>query len=136
MTVTVLARVLLRRGPGVGGSCGSGKLPVRFSATYPLKAEMPGKGGSTPIVCKDRIILTSGVGEGNEGEDGVLCFDWTGKLLWQVKLGKQIPGRNVRGSGSCPSVATDGERLFVFFKSSTVAALDYNGKVPENEPPG
>ncbi|MGI6323071.1 MAG: PQQ-binding-like beta-propeller repeat protein [Bacteroidales bacterium] len=132
MTVTVLAQNWPQwRGPGVGGVADQGNYPVRFSATDDIlwKAEMPGKGGSTPIVCKDRIILTSGVGEGNEGEDGVLCFDWTGKLLWQVKLGKQIPGRNVRGSGSCPSVATDGERLFVFFKSSTVAALDYNGKV-------
>ena len=47
------------------------------------------RGGSTPIVWDDRIILTSGIGEGSEGEDGVLCFDWEGNLLWQVKLGTQ-----------------------------------------------
>ncbi|MBG0860886.1 MAG: PQQ-like beta-propeller repeat protein [Bacteroidales bacterium] len=119
------------RGPGSDGIAGKGNYPVRFSATDDLlwKSELPGKGGSTPIVWKDRIILTSGVGEGTEGEDGVLCYDWTGKLQWQVKLGRQIPGRNARGSGSCPSAVTDGERLFVFFKSSTVAALNLNGKV-------
>ena len=113
------------------GLLNKGNYPVIFSATDNLlwKAELPGKGGSTPIVFKDRIILTSGVGEGTEGEDGVLCFDRTGKLLWQVKLGRQIPGRNARGSGSCPSAITDGERIFVFFKSSTVAALDFSGKV-------
>lgn len=119
------------RGPGANGIAEQGNYPVRFSVTENIlwKAELPGKGGSTPVVWKDRIIITSGIGEGTEGEDGVLCFDWAGKLLWQVKLGRQIPGRNARGSGSCPSAVTDGQRIFVFFKSSTVAALDFNGKV-------
>ena len=119
------------RGPAANGIAEQGNYPVKFSATEDIlwKAELPGKGGSTPIVWNDRIILTSGVGEGTEGEDGVLCFNWAGKMLWQVKLGKQIPGKHRRGSGSCPSAVTDGERLFVFFKSSTVAALDFNGKI-------
>jgi len=119
------------RGPEANGIAAPGNYPVKFSATDGLlwKAELPGKGGSTPIVWKDRIVLTSGVGEKSEGEDGVLCFDWAGKLLWQVKLGKQNPGRNPRGSGSCPSAVTDGKRLFVFFKSSTLAALDFDGNI-------
>ena len=119
------------RGPEANGIASPGTYPVKFSATDGLlwKAELPGKGGSTPIVWEDRIFLTSGVGEKNEGEDGVLCFDLTGKLLWQVKLGKQSPGRHPRGSGSCPSVITDGKRLFVFFKSSTLAALDFEGNI-------
>ena len=119
------------RGPEANGIASPGTYPVKFSATNGLlwKAELPGKGGSTPIVWEDRIFLTSGVGEKNEGEDGVLCFDLTGKLLWQVKLGKQSPGKHPRGSGSCPSVITDGKRLFVFFKSSTLAALDFEGNI-------
>ncbi len=119
------------RGPEANGIASPGTYPVKFSATDGLlwKAELPGKGGSTPIVWEDRIFLTSGVGEKNEGEDGVLCFNLTGKLLWQVKLGKQSPGRHPRGSGSCPSVITDGRRLFVFFKSSTLAALDFEGNI-------
>ena len=118
-------------GPDATGVADEGNYPVRFSATDDIlwKAELPGKGGSTPIVWKDRIVLTSGVGYNDEGEDGVLCFDWEGKLLWQVKLGKQIPGRNPRGTGSNPSAVTDGERLFVHFKSGTLAALDFNGKI-------
>ena len=119
------------RGPEANGIASPGTYPVNFSATDGLlwKAELPGKGGSTPIVWEDRTFLTSGVGVKNEGEDGVLCFELTGKLLWQVKLGKQIPGRHPRGSGSCPSVITDGKRLFVFFKSSTLAALDFEGNI-------
>jgi outer membrane protein assembly factor BamB len=132
MTVTTEAQNWPQwRGPDDNGIAEQGNYPVIFSATDNLlwKTELPGKGGSTPIVMKDRIILTSAVGEGKEGEDGVLCFDRTGKVLWQIKLGRQIPGRNARGSGSNPSAVTDGERIFVFFKSSTVAALDFNGKV-------
>ena len=119
------------RGPDFNGVAAPGNYPVKFSATDNLlwKVELPGKGASTPIVWKDRIFITSAVGEGNEGEDGVLCFDWTGKLLWQVKLGKQSPGRNPRGSGSNPSIITDGNRLFAYFKSGTVAALDLDGNI-------
>jgi len=59
----------------------------------------------------------------------VLCLDWEGNQLWQAKLGKQIPGKHPRGSGSSPSAITDGERIFVLFKSTTLAALDFDGNV-------
>jgi len=119
------------RGSDFNGVAAPGNYPVKFSATDDLlwKIQLPGKGASTPIILKDRIFITSGIGKGNAGEDGVLCFDWTGKLLWQVKLGEQIPGRNPRGSGSNPSVVTDGDRLFTLFKSGTVAALDLDGNI-------
>ena len=119
------------RGPDGNGVAAPGRYPVSFSATKDVlwKAPLPGKGGSTPIVWEDRIALTSGVGEGTNGLDGVLCFDWAGKPLWQVTLGPQRPGRHRRGSGSCPSIVTDGARLFAYFKSGTLVALDFGGKV-------
>lgn len=119
------------RGPEGNNVAAPGNYPVKFSATDGLlwRAELPGKGASTPIVWKDRIVLTSAVGDGDDGEDSVLCFDWTGKKLWQVKLGIQIPGKHPRGSGSCPSIVTDGQRLFVYFKSGRLAALDFKGNV-------
>ena len=90
---------------------------------------MPGKGGSTPIIWEDRLFITSGIGVKEEGEDGVLCYDLNGKLLWQTRLGLQKPGKHPRGSGSAPSAVCDGNRLFVFFKSSTLAALDLDGNI-------
>jgi outer membrane protein assembly factor BamB len=119
------------RGPDFNGVAAPGSYPVKFSATDDLlwKVSLPGKGCSTPVVWKDRIFITSAFGGGNGEEDGVLCFDWDGKLLWQVKLGKQVPGKHPRGSGSNPSPVTDGKRLFVYFKSGTVAALDFKGEV-------
>jgi outer membrane protein assembly factor BamB len=119
------------RGPNGNGVAAQGNYPVTFSGTDDLlwKVQLPGKGSSTPIVWKDRILLTSAIGKGADGEDGVLCFDWTGKLLWQVPLGKQSPGKHPRGSGSCPSIVTDGNRLFAYFQSGTLAALDFEGKI-------
>ncbi len=119
------------RGPDANGIAEPGDYPTRFDAQDGLlwKTKLPGAGGSTPVVWENRIILTSGVGEGEDGEDGVLCFDWEGNLLWEVKLGKQIPGKHPRGSGSNPSAITDGERIFVLFKTTTLAALDFNGQV-------
>lgn len=132
MTISVQAQNWPQwRGPGDNGVAPQGNYPVTFSETEGVlwKAELPGKGGSTPIVWGDRIILTSAIGEGPEALDGVLCFDWSGKLLWQVELGKQVPGRHARGTGSNPSAITDGKRIFVKFKSGTFAALDFSGKV-------
>lgn len=119
------------RGADFNGVAAPGNYPVKFSATGDLlwKVELPGKGSSTPIVWKDRIFITSAIGEGNEGEDGVLCLGWTGKLLWQVKLGKQSSGKHPRGSGSNPSLVTDGNRLFAYFKSGTIAALSLDGNI-------
>ena len=119
------------RGPTGNGVAEPGDYPVKFSGTEGVlwKARLPGKGSSTPIVWGDHIVITCGIGEGRQGQDGVLCFDWKGNLVWQQKLGTQRPGKHRSGSGSCPSVVTDGERLFAYFKSGTLAALDFRGKV-------
>ncbi len=118
------------RGPEANGVAARGNYPTGFSSNDLLwKTELPGIGGSTPIVWEDRIFLTSGIGEGDEGEDGVLCFDWEGNQLWEVKLGRQIPGKHPRGSGSSPSAITDGKHVFALFKSTTLAALDLQGNV-------
>jgi len=119
------------RSPTGNGVAEPGAYPVTFSATKNVqwKARLPGKGSSTPIVWGDRIFITCGIGKGRAGQDGVLCFDWSGKRLWQSKLGSQVPGRHRNGSGSCPSIVTDGTRLFAYFKSGTLAALDFEGKV-------
>ena len=78
-----------------------------------------------PCGMGERILLTCPV----NGEDAVLGYDWEGEKLWQTTLGKERKGKHRNGSGSNPSVVTDGESIFSLFKSGNFAGLDFTGKV-------
>ena len=115
------------RGPRDNGSTEQGVYPVKWDATNHIlwKAPLPGKGCSTPIVWKERIFLTAPA----DGQDAVLAFDWSGKALWQKTLGAERAGKHDNGSGCNPSPATDGQGLFVYFKSGNLAACDLDGNI-------
>src|SRR5688572_8482012 len=112
------------RGPRDNGSVENGTYPTKFEKIL-WKAPLPGKGCSTPVVWDQRIVLTAPV----DGLDAVLAFDWSGKPLWQTKLGPERAGKHRNGSGSNASPATDGKAVFVYFKSGALAALELDGKV-------
>jgi outer membrane protein assembly factor BamB len=114
------------RGPNDNGSQSEGTYPVKWGSTNVLwKAALPGKGCSTPAVWARRIYLTAPV----DGRDAALAFDWAGKPLWQTSLGPERAAKNVNGSGCNPSPVTDGQSLFVYFKSGTLAGLDLDGRL-------
>lgn len=114
------------RGPSSRGSIEKGKFPVKFDAnTSPWRAELPGKGCSTPIAHQGRIYVTAPV----DGNDALMCFDASGKEQWRTVFGKEDPGKHRNGSGSNASPITDGQTVFVYFKSGTLAAVELNGKV-------
>ncbi|MFZ9936643.1 MAG: PQQ-binding-like beta-propeller repeat protein [Luteolibacter sp.] len=104
----------------------TGKQPLLDLAGKLLwKAELPGRGCSTPIIWNKRIFVTSPI----EDQDGLLAFDDSGKELWRRTFGALTPGRGQRvGSSSNSSPVTDGEVLVAYFKSGTVACLDLDGK--------
>jgi outer membrane protein assembly factor BamB len=113
------------RGPADQGSTAAGDYPAKWDiaagTNIAWKTPLPGKGTSTPIVWGDRIYLTSPA----DGNDAVLAFGLAdGKPLWQTPLGPERPGKHRNGSGSNPSPLTDGESVYVFFKSGTLAALN------------
>ena len=110
------------RGPGGTGSIGTGKYPIQWDATNVLwKVPLPGKGGSTPIVQDQRIYLTGP----SEGQDAVLAFDFSGRRLWQTKLGVESqPTHRTLGSSANASPVTDGNGLFVYFRSGNLAARE------------
>ena len=112
------------RGPGQDGVAQPGAYPSQLKNPV-WKIPLPGRGSSTPVVVNDRIYLTAG----NDGKDGIQCFDFNGKTVWEVTFGPERPGKHRQGTGSNPSVATDGERLFAYYKSGTLAALTLDGKV-------
>jgi outer membrane protein assembly factor BamB len=115
------------RGPRDNGSTETGRYSVKWDANSNLlwKVALPGKGCSTPIVWNQRIYVTAPV----DGQDALLAFDMSGKLLWQTTFGVEFKGRHRNGSGCNPSPATDGQSLFIYFKSGNLAAVDMDGKL-------
>lgn len=115
------------RGPNANGSITTGNYPVKWDAsTVAWKIALPGKGTSTPIVAKERIYVTCP----SEGQDALLAFDFNGRPVWQVKFGREEPPkhRTLASSGNASPV-TDGQSIFVYFKSGNFAAVDLEGKV-------
>lgn len=114
------------RGPQADGSLVQADWPDRLdSSTLRWRTPLPGKGCSTPIVWKGRIYLTAPV----EGKDALLAFEADGKPLWQTTFGPESPGKHRNGSGCNPSPVTDGQGIFVTFKSGTLAAVELDGRV-------
>jgi outer membrane protein assembly factor BamB len=116
------------RGPGFDGVVHEGAgYPTRWSNSENVvwKIDLPGKGASTPVVWENRIILTCAIG----GKNGVLCLDLAGQPVWQQTIGKERVGKHAKATGCNPSATTDGEHIYVYFKSGDLACLDFAGKV-------
>ncbi len=115
------------RGEDATGSTTNGNYPSELNQKKNLlwKAPLPDKGCSTPVVWEDSVFLTSPI----SGEDSVLSFSIAGEKNWQTKIGPERKGRHLNGSGSNPSVVTDGKNLYALFKSGNLACLDFDGKI-------
>jgi outer membrane protein assembly factor BamB len=116
------------RGPSGHGVAASGKSPVAFGPEKNVawKVKLPGRGGSTPMVLGDLIVVTAEI----DGKDGVLAVDKAGNEMWRATLGTVSAFQHANaGSGCNPSPLTDGKQIFVYFKSGNLAALDPLGKV-------
>ena len=142
------------RGPLGNGTAPRGDPPVHWSEGENVrwKTELPGLGHSTPIVWGDTIFLTAAVPHGEalpappEHDDGahhnmaasrrqkfmVLAVDRdSGEIRWRTTVRDEQPheGTHVTGSWASNSAVTDGERVYAFFGSRGLHALDFGGKV-------
>ena len=105
-----------------------GKLPLNWSQDKGIlwQAELPGLGGSTPVISKGTAYVTTGVEEQNQ----LLAFDLkSGQKKWEVSLGKDRGNKHRKGSGSNPSPVVDGDTIFAYFRSGDLVAVDSKGKV-------
>ena len=83
------------------------------------RVPLPGLGASTPAVWGDRLVLTCDI----KGHDGILCVDRAGKECWRQTLGDIRPGKHKKATGCNSSPITDGEHVWVYFKSGELACL-------------
>ena len=116
------------RGPGARGAAEGAKPPEDFGPgkNERWRVRLPGRGCSTPMVWDGLIVVTAAI----DGKDGVMAFDEGGKEVWRRTLGEVRAFRHqAAGSGCNPSPLTDGERIYVHFKSGELAALDRDGGV-------
>ena len=114
------------RGPADSGSIDSGNYPDKLDETTLVwKTELPGKGCSTPIVVNDVIYLTAP----SAGRDALLAFNRSGKQLWMTAFEQENAGKHRNGSGCNASPVSDGNAVYVYFKSGTLAAVNPDGKV-------
>lgn len=121
------------RGPGRDGASDEKNVPIRWSATANVawKAPIPGWGHSSPIVCGDRVFVTSFV---EEGEKRVLfCLDRrNGKALWERVILTSPPEKKHKlNSYASSTPATDGQRVWVAFLQAPdirLVCYDMDGK--------
>ena len=122
------------RGPAGNGIAQGDSFPTQWSATEHVKwkTPLPGSAGSTPVITGSLIVLTCAERDANDqnGKNKVWGLNReTGEVLWKTEVGNEKPGKHKKGSGCNPSPVTDGQHVFVYFKSGDFAALDLKGQV-------
>jgi outer membrane protein assembly factor BamB len=127
------------RGPLLTGAAPHGDPPVEWSETKNVrwKVEVPGRGSATPAIWGDTIYLLTAVPAGTGAARPVEKFTVVavgrkdGKVIWQRVVREEAPheGTHETNSFASASPLTDGERIYAFFGSRGLYALDLKGNV-------
>ncbi|MCP4657321.1 MAG: PQQ-binding-like beta-propeller repeat protein [bacterium] len=115
------------RGPRRDGTSTETGLATRWSQTENVRwrLDLPGAGAATPIVWGDRIFLTSAAGD----DLVLLAVDRSGKVAWRKTVGRgNFEVLDGEGNAAAPSPATDGEHVWVFLSTGTLASFDFAGR--------
>ena len=152
--ITALLAVLLTgadwprfRGPAATGISQGAAAPVTWTATENVawKAEMPGAGGSSPVVAGQRVFLTCysgyGLDKGNPGDQKnlkhhLVCVNRSdGSILWDKVSEADLPEKDyergfiyLHGYASGSPVVDD-KAVYAFFGRSGVMAYDLEGQL-------
>ncbi|MBM3851510.1 MAG: serine/threonine protein kinase, partial [Verrucomicrobia bacterium] len=147
------------RGAESRGIGSSERLPLVWGpeTNVAWRAEVPGRGWSSPIVWGKRVFLTTAVSDGDLeppkkglyfGGDRpdppkhrqrwvALCLDRdSGKTLWSTELHGAVPTTpiHLKNSYASETPLTDGKHLYVLFGSVGLFCLDLQGKVVWSQP--
>jgi len=123
------------RGPLGTGEAPAAKPPLAWSETKNVRWKVPiaGEGKSSPIVWRDTVYVTSAVaGDGGALKFSLIAIDRaSGTQKWNLALRQEKPheGHHADGSYAAGSALTDGQRLYAWFGSRGLYAIDFTGKV-------
>ena len=122
------------RGPHGNGHGDGQAVPLRWDKSQNVlwKAEVPGRGHSSPVVFGDRIFLTT-ADEGAKTQS-ILAYDRRrGDQIWQTIAHRDGFMRNhQKNSHASATPACDGERVYSVFINGTglhVTATDLDGNI-------
>jgi outer membrane protein assembly factor BamB len=127
------------RGPLGTGASPDATPPVAFGVendgvekNVAWKAEIPGRGSSSPVVWDDRVFVTSGVplADGRTWSFRVFCFDrGTGEKLWERTAVEAVPheGTHQTNTFASASPCTDGEHVYAHFGSRGLFCYTVDG---------
>ena len=118
---------------GSGGSVSNAQdLPLEWSEERHLawRHELEGYGQSSPVVWGERVFVTSVEGD-NKETVRIDCLDLeTGKPLWKKTFEASQPAAKSNYiSMGAPTPVVDGERIYAFFETGDVVALNHEGEV-------
>lgn len=123
------------RGPDGGGISVFTNAPLTWDEKTGVgivwKSPVPAPGHSSPVVWNNRVFISGGDAKKRE----VFCYDVTdGKLLWQRAI-ENVPGSPAKQPEipeltgfACPTMASDGRRVFVMFANGDLVALTLDGE--------
>ena len=120
------------RGPLGNGVSDEEGIPTTLDANKDLawKADLPGRGLSSPIIIGDRIFITCSSGP-KEQRLHVICLSASsGAKLWERQF--WATGRTVCQSKTCVaanSPAADDKRIVAIFSSNDAVCLDHDGNL-------
>lgn len=122
------------RGPNFNGVAAAGQtVPTQWSSTQNVlwKVQVPGRGHSSPTVVGEYIYLATA--DESTQTQGVICLSRKdGQQVWLTPLSKGgFPKTHEKNTHATPTVACDGEQLFVTFHHHaklTLFCLDLRGK--------
>lgn len=120
------------RGPDGTSVASSVTLPTTWTDTQNVawKAELPGRGPSSPIVVGNRVVVTSSDGPIQE-RMLVVAYDAAGgKQLWRRQFwATGRPYSHPDSANAAPTPASDGQRIFAFYSSNDLVCLDLDGNL-------
>lgn len=118
------------RGSDNKGVAPDTNLPIKWSDHVAWKADLPGRGPSSPIVVGQKVFVTASSGP-QQKRLHLVCFDAKdGTKLWERQL--WATGRTFCHPSSAvaaPTPASDGRRVFAFYSSNDLACYDLEGNL-------